>query len=74
MSSSIMGMAGFWLRVTPVTPFDGELVGFGRAVSDSGLTASIYDVMVTLASKTLKKNMKISMCPFRVCFLEKFTN
>ncbi|MED6220264.1 hypothetical protein PIB30_043298 [Stylosanthes scabra] len=32
--------------VTPVTPLDGELVGFGRAVSDCGLTASIYDVMV----------------------------
>ncbi|RYQ84604.1 hypothetical protein Ahy_B10g104041 [Arachis hypogaea] len=32
--------------VTPVTPSDGELVGFGRAVSDCGLTASIYDVMV----------------------------
>ncbi|XP_057980142.1 GCN5-related N-acetyltransferase 3, chloroplastic [Malania oleifera] len=30
----------------PVTPFNGQLVGFGRAVSDNGLTASIYDVMV----------------------------
>ncbi|XVF24279.1 hypothetical protein REPUB_Repub13aG0113900 [Reevesia pubescens] len=32
--------------VMPVTPSDGHLVGFGRAVSDLGLTASIYDVMV----------------------------
>ncbi|VFQ80500.1 unnamed protein product [Cuscuta campestris] len=29
-----------------VTPSSGKLVGFGRAVSDSGLAASIYDVMV----------------------------
>lgn len=32
--------------VMPVTPFNSQLVGFGRAVSDQGLTASIYDVMV----------------------------
>ncbi|EOY20230.1 Acyl-CoA N-acyltransferases superfamily protein, putative isoform 5 [Theobroma cacao] len=32
--------------VMPVTPSDAKLVGFGRAVSDLGLTASIYDVMV----------------------------
>ncbi|XWS65646.1 hypothetical protein CRYUN_Cryun05aG0131700 [Craigia yunnanensis] len=32
--------------VMPVTPSNGQLVGFGRAVSDLGLTASIYDVMV----------------------------
>ncbi|XWS65648.1 hypothetical protein CRYUN_Cryun05aG0131700 [Craigia yunnanensis] len=31
--------------VMPVTPSNGQLVGFGRAVSDLGLTASIYDVM-----------------------------
>ncbi|KAL2339507.1 hypothetical protein Fmac_007447 [Flemingia macrophylla] len=30
----------------PVSPFRDQLVGFGRAVSDYGLTASIYDVMV----------------------------
>ncbi|XP_010244591.1 PREDICTED: uncharacterized N-acetyltransferase ycf52 isoform X2 [Nelumbo nucifera] len=33
-------------RATPVTESNGRLVGFGRAVSDNGLTASIYDVMV----------------------------
>jgi hypothetical protein len=33
-------------KVMPVTPFNGQLVGFGRAVSDVGLTASIYDIMV----------------------------
>ncbi|XP_022764895.1 uncharacterized protein LOC111310060 [Durio zibethinus] len=32
--------------VMPVTPSNGQLVGFGRAVSDLGFTASIYDVMV----------------------------
>lgn len=32
--------------VTPVSPSNGQLVGFGRAVSDLGLTASVYDVMV----------------------------
>ncbi|XWS56902.1 hypothetical protein CRYUN_Cryun09bG0125600 [Craigia yunnanensis] len=32
--------------VMPVTPSNGQLVGFGRAVSDLGLTASIYDIMV----------------------------
>lgn len=31
-----------------VAPGNGDLVGFGRAVSDLGLTASIYDVMVNL--------------------------
>uniref|UniRef100_A0A5B7ABG8 N-acetyltransferase domain-containing protein n=1 Tax=Davidia involucrata TaxID=16924 RepID=A0A5B7ABG8_DAVIN len=46
-SSKLMGIGGDWFqRVMPVTPSNGQLVGFGRAVSDSGLTASIYDVMV----------------------------
>ncbi|XP_050387096.1 uncharacterized protein LOC126803339 [Argentina anserina] len=36
----------FERMVMPVTPFNSQLVGFGRAVSDQGLTASIYDVMV----------------------------
>ncbi|KAJ9553523.1 hypothetical protein OSB04_017568 [Centaurea solstitialis] len=41
------GGGGDWYRkMIPVTPFSGQLVGFGRAVSDDGLTASIYDVMV----------------------------
>ncbi|XP_043699927.1 uncharacterized protein LOC122650586 isoform X2 [Telopea speciosissima] len=33
-------------RAVPVTESNGQLVGFGRAVSDCGLTASIYDVVV----------------------------
>ncbi|KNA03005.1 hypothetical protein SOVF_213260 [Spinacia oleracea] len=39
---------GLWGRILPavVTSENGELVGFGRAVSDLGLTASIHDVMV----------------------------
>ncbi|CAK8567744.1 unnamed protein product [Lathyrus sativus] len=32
--------------LTPVSPSRDLLVGFGRAVSDCGLTASIYDLMV----------------------------
>ncbi|KAI4306987.1 hypothetical protein L6164_030221 [Bauhinia variegata] len=45
-SLSFMGLTDLLQRVTPVTPFNGQLVGFGRAISDYGLTASIYDVMV----------------------------
>lgn len=42
-----MGFGGDWLRrVVPVTAENGMLVGFGRAVSDGGLTAAIYDVVV----------------------------
>ncbi|KAL8149366.1 GCN5-related N-acetyltransferase 3, chloroplastic [Apium graveolens] len=38
---------GDWLRrMMPLSPANGRLVGFGRAVSDFCLTASIYDVMV----------------------------
>ncbi|KAL1559355.1 hypothetical protein AAHA92_09707 [Salvia divinorum] len=37
-------VGGNWIR--KVTPKNGRLIGFGRAVSDLGLTASIYDVMV----------------------------
>lgn len=37
-------------RVVPVTPSNGQLVGFGRAVSDVGLTASIHDIMVSFRS------------------------
>ncbi|KAK4784145.1 hypothetical protein SAY86_018513 [Trapa natans] len=37
----------FLRRMVPaVSPYNGQLVGFGRAVSDAGLTASIHDVMV----------------------------
>ncbi|XP_073035904.1 GCN5-related N-acetyltransferase 3, chloroplastic [Primulina eburnea] len=45
--SKFNGIGGDWIRkMTPVTPENGRLIGFGRAVSDCGLTASIYDVMV----------------------------
>lgn len=41
---------GLFGRISPpparVGPGNGRLVGFGRAISDLGLTASIYDVMV----------------------------
>ncbi|XP_010536757.1 PREDICTED: uncharacterized N-acetyltransferase ycf52 [Tarenaya hassleriana] len=39
-------LRGVFRDVLPVTPSNGQLVGFGRAVSDCELTASIYDVMV----------------------------
>ncbi|KAL6977070.1 hypothetical protein U1Q18_025864, partial [Sarracenia purpurea var. burkii] len=44
----LIGVGGDWLRrvVSPVTPSNGQLVGFGQAVFDYGLTASIYDVVV----------------------------
>lgn len=42
------GIGGDWIRrVAPVSPENGQLIGFGRAVSDVGLTASIHDVMVS---------------------------
>lgn len=34
----------------------GELVGFGRAVSDYGLTAAIYDVMWLPGSSSVTRN------------------
>ncbi|KAF8028181.1 hypothetical protein BT93_E0938 [Corymbia citriodora subsp. variegata] len=44
--SAAVGIGGLVSKVLPrVDPSDGRLVGFGRAVSDLGLTASIYDVM-----------------------------
>lgn len=54
-SPSILGMVDFLQSVTPVTPVDGQLVGFGRAISDCGLTASIYDVMVTITDLPFSK-------------------
>lgn len=44
----VVGIGGDWIRkVAPVTPENGRLIGFGRAVSDLELTAFIYDVMVS---------------------------
>ncbi|KAG8644802.1 hypothetical protein MANES_10G004400v8 [Manihot esculenta] len=48
LASPLMGLRDL-LRTLPlpaVSPSNSQLVGFGRAVSDFGLTASIYDVMV----------------------------
>lgn len=45
----VLGLGDLLHRVVPlpvVSPSTGMLVGFGRAVSDHGLTASIFDVMV----------------------------
>ncbi|XP_048232145.1 uncharacterized protein LOC8276639 isoform X2 [Ricinus communis] len=46
---SLMGLGDFLRKVTPfplLSPSNSQLVGFGRAVSDLGMTASIHDVMV----------------------------
>ncbi|KAJ6744641.1 GLUCOSAMINE 6-PHOSPHATE N-ACETYLTRANSFERASE [Salix purpurea] len=46
----VLGLGDLLQRVVPlpvVSPSTGMLVGFGRAVSDHGLTASIFDVMNT---------------------------
>ncbi|KAL8137406.1 hypothetical protein V2J09_003407 [Rumex salicifolius] len=40
------GRGSFGSIWSPLSPENGRLVGFGRAVSDMGLTAAIYDVMV----------------------------
>ncbi|CAA0834494.1 Acyl-CoA N-acyltransferases (NAT) superfamily protein [Striga hermonthica] len=45
--TNFIGLSGGWMRkLARVTPENGRLVGFVRAVSDLGLTAAIYDVMV----------------------------
>ena len=45
---------GDWFRkLMPLSPANGRLVGFGRAVSDFCLTASIYDVMVIFKPKLI---------------------
>ncbi|KAJ0718952.1 putative transcription regulator GNAT family [Helianthus annuus] len=46
-SELVTGGGDWYRRMIPLTPVTGELVGFGRAVGDDALTASIYDVMVT---------------------------
>lgn len=51
--NQVVGDLGFLERLVPLTPNSGQLVGFGRAVSDVGLTASIYDVMVSPSHRGL---------------------
>lgn len=47
--SESQGIGGEWIwRVMPITPANSQLVGFGRAISDLELTATIYDVMVRI--------------------------
>lgn len=53
LESSNQGLRNWMERMMPVTPSNGQLVGFGRAVSDAGLTASIHDVMVNLFNKCI---------------------
>ncbi|OVA02206.1 GNAT domain [Macleaya cordata] len=46
IQKSELGFGELFERAIPVTESNGTLVGFGRAVSDNGLTASIHDVVV----------------------------
>ncbi|RZC77914.1 hypothetical protein C5167_002434 [Papaver somniferum] len=43
---SELGFGELFQKAIPVNEYNGRLVGFGRVVSDNGLTASIHDVMV----------------------------
>ncbi|KAK9123147.1 hypothetical protein Sjap_012749 [Stephania japonica] len=45
-SASLRTLGDLFREALPVTQSNGRLVGFGRAVSDNGLTASIHDVVV----------------------------
>ncbi|KAK9169862.1 hypothetical protein Syun_002002 [Stephania yunnanensis] len=45
-NSSLRTLGDLVQEVLPVTQSNGRLVGFGRAVSDNALTASIHDVVV----------------------------
>ncbi|TYH73150.1 hypothetical protein ES332_D05G308400v1 [Gossypium tomentosum] len=49
-------------NVMPVNPSNGQLVGFGHAVSDLGLTASIYDVMPTSLACIFEAMLGYSFC------------
>lgn len=56
-ASKSQGTGGEWIwRVMPITPANGQLVGFGRAVSDLELTATIYDVMVRILLSFLSRS------------------
>lgn len=46
LKENLKGLGLLLEKMTPMTPSNSQLVGFGRAVSDHGLTACIYDVMV----------------------------
>nr|XP_043607912.1 acetyltransferase NSI [Erigeron canadensis] len=47
IAGNLKSGGGEWYKkMIPLNAGSGELVGFGRAVSDHGLTASIYDLMV----------------------------
>lgn len=53
METSEFGIGELIRRAVPVSESNGRLVGFGRAVSDCGLTASIYDVAVSRVSVSI---------------------
>ncbi|XP_077223235.1 acyl-CoA N-acyltransferases (NAT) superfamily protein isoform X3 [Tasmannia lanceolata] len=54
-----LGFGELFQRAIPVSESNGQLVGFGRAVSDNGLTASIYDVAVLPSLQRLGIGHKI---------------
>ncbi|XP_073100565.1 GCN5-related N-acetyltransferase 3, chloroplastic-like isoform X2 [Elaeis guineensis] len=55
------GIANFFERALPVPESDSRLVGFGRAVSDGGLTASIHDIVLVRDSFYLVKRKNLSI-------------
>lgn len=63
-SPESLKLGDLFRRVMPVTHSNGQLVGFGRAVSDSGLTASIYDVMVDFPLLFFIKKISLFMIHF----------
>lgn len=53
MKRSEFGLGELIKRAVPLSESNGRLVGFGRAVSDHGLTASIFDVAVSGVSVSI---------------------
>uniref|UniRef100_A0A1D1XKW8 Putative N-acetyltransferase ycf52 n=1 Tax=Anthurium amnicola TaxID=1678845 RepID=A0A1D1XKW8_9ARAE len=64
--SGFAGWEGLFERPVPVPGRDSRLVGFGRAVTDGGLTASIHDVAVIPSLQRLGIGRKIMQRIIRV--------
>ncbi|MQL78386.1 hypothetical protein Taro_010823 [Colocasia esculenta] len=56
---ALLGLEELFERAAPVPGEDLQLVGFGRAVTDGGMTASIYDVAVIPSLQRLGIGRKI---------------
>lgn len=69
-----LGLKDLFQQLMPVTPFNAQLVGFGRAVSDFGLTASIYDVMVYVYPHPPHSTLSISTVSYHLLCQYLFNN